>query len=94
MTNILSKSGIAAHAGGVDVAALAPILEIERLKLDAEDLSIMASELWFKAKSETDSNRQMAVELARLEIHRLAQTYSHAALQLGLKASLAMEEGK
>lgn len=85
---------LAAHAGGVDVAALALILEIERLKLNAEDLALMASELWLKGRFETYANRQMALELARLEIERLAKTYSHAALQLGLKASLAMEEGK
>lgn len=85
---------LAAHAGGVDVAALAPILRIEHLSELAQYLESIANTIHNYADREADTNLQMRLSMLRLEIERLSKDYSHAALQLGLKASLAMEEGK
>lgn len=70
----------------------ADILELQRLRFNAEDLKSMELELLLKSKNEPDSSRQMALDLARLEIFRLMETYSQAALRLSLEASLEMED--
>lgn len=78
---------LAAHAGGVDVAALAPILEIERLKSSAEDLMMIGIQLLVKEQTEPNGGRAMALSMARREIARLAAWYNHDALRLSLEAS-------
>lgn len=67
------------------------ILEIDRLRWNAEDLLLISSELALKEAAEPDAGRAMALSMARREVSRLAADYAHAATRLSFEASVALE---
>ena len=71
-----------------DVAAT----RIEDLKIRAKLLQQCESNIEWIIEYEMDASRQMALELARLEIHRLMEMYSREALRLSLTASVESGE--